>query len=58
MDAPRALIGMASEMPYPARVVGLPVMLPQAGVMVTAAPTLVRRPLASTVNGRTWVALP
>lgn len=47
---------MVSTIPYPPRVVGFPVMLEKAGVMVTAAPVEVTRPFASTVIGVIAVA--
>jgi hypothetical protein len=48
--------GAASVIPYPATVVGLEVMLENAGAIVTALPTEVTLPFASTVKGRTSVA--
>ena len=43
-------------MPYPANVVGLPVIDAHAGVIVTAVPIDVILPFASTENGLTDVA--
>jgi hypothetical protein len=48
---PLLVVDMASVIPYPVSVVGVPVMLDHAGVIVTAVPVDVIRPFASTVYG-------